>query len=621
MKTPYVSLVALAAGVIAAAVGAAVNCSGNATRSQAERIAMTSHALETHVSGAIFTTVANGSSVNANIYASKDDVYLDGGPGPNAPAKAAGLPEGDYYFQVTDPSGKELLSLDDISCRSVHVNAAGVIDKVNLATIADKKGEQVSCAHKTGTDIDHNALTVQLMPYDNTPNKGGVYKAWMTPVGSYTGNTDWQPGDVHGFVPAYSKTDNFKVKVPACERQLLSVLKFHDANANTVHDDGEEWIPGWTMYIVEPLGTDSTAYFTPVSLTASEGTWTVTEDQPAGTAETASYLDGTLRMNEGAGCSSPTLDTGATVSVDFGTTCGEKHEVIYGDIGLGSVKACKLYDTNANGQTDQGEPSVPGWQMTLSGTNVKGPYGPETKATDDSGCAVFSGLLPGQYVVAEVIPSTGGWQGTGASSYPVNVSSSLNGSTLSGTASEVAFTNICTGSADFDTKGYWHNKNGLAEMTDADIAYANGLAPYMSPSSYFDAGDEPFDGYFADLVTPVAAAPGDWGDTIADAGTAKAEVSWFLIDPNANGDPREQLAQQLLAFVFNMRHRLSDPNALIQLPNGSFASASSLVTQAIAAWSGTVAADQTAIATILDQLNNTDAVHVLMATPCSVFYP
>lgn len=64
------------------------------------------------LSGAIFTTLENGSRVNANIFEAQEDVYLDGGPGQNAPAGAAGLPEGDYYFQVTDPSGKVLLSLD-----------------------------------------------------------------------------------------------------------------------------------------------------------------------------------------------------------------------------------------------------------------------------------------------------------------------------------------------------------------------------------------------------------------------------------------------------------------------------------------------------------------------------
>ena len=46
--------------------------------------------------GAIFTTLPDGSRVNANIYDGREDVYLDGGPGQNAPSHAAGLPEGNY---------------------------------------------------------------------------------------------------------------------------------------------------------------------------------------------------------------------------------------------------------------------------------------------------------------------------------------------------------------------------------------------------------------------------------------------------------------------------------------------------------------------------------------------
>ena len=62
------------------------------------------------VSGAIFTTIVDGTIVNANTqYTSKCAVYLNGGPGANAPAGAAGLPDGDYFFQVTDPNGKTLL--------------------------------------------------------------------------------------------------------------------------------------------------------------------------------------------------------------------------------------------------------------------------------------------------------------------------------------------------------------------------------------------------------------------------------------------------------------------------------------------------------------------------------
>lgn len=149
-------------------------------------------------SGAVFTTDENGTQVNANIYDYGQDVYLDGGPGPNAPADAAGLPAGDYVFQVTDPSGKTLLSEDSPECRVFHVDESGLITGV-----VDAGG----CEHATGYDVDHGAVTVQLWPFDQTPNAGGVYKVWVTPVEQF----DPAGGKYHGFTASASKTDAFKV--------------------------------------------------------------------------------------------------------------------------------------------------------------------------------------------------------------------------------------------------------------------------------------------------------------------------------------------------------------------------------------------------------------------------
>ncbi|HYY69850.1 MAG TPA: hypothetical protein VE734_08960, partial [Terriglobales bacterium] len=42
-------------------------------------------------SGAIFTTDSTGTLVNGNIYTDKGQVYLNGGPPPQAPCTAAGL--------------------------------------------------------------------------------------------------------------------------------------------------------------------------------------------------------------------------------------------------------------------------------------------------------------------------------------------------------------------------------------------------------------------------------------------------------------------------------------------------------------------------------------------------
>jgi len=180
--------------------------------------------------GAIFTTLPDGSRVNYNIYAAKPDVYLDGGPGDQAPITAAGLPDGTYVFQVTDPSGKVLLSVDLAKCRQFTVEG-GVITGV-VAT---------GCEHATGIDKDHGAegaLTVQLCGggaghpltptacFLDTPNPGGEYKVWVTQVDDYLDGCALlgvnngldvvncggkYASNAHGFIPRHSKTDNFKV--------------------------------------------------------------------------------------------------------------------------------------------------------------------------------------------------------------------------------------------------------------------------------------------------------------------------------------------------------------------------------------------------------------------------
>src|SRR2546425_4929823 len=112
--------------------------------------------------GAIWTSLSTGAKVNANIYEHKTDVYLNGGP--QNCGGGGGLPEGEYYFQVTDPSGATLLSSDAIKFRQVHVNANAVISGVSGAG-----------NHATGTGTCNGALSVQLSPYDDSPNNGNEY--------------------------------------------------------------------------------------------------------------------------------------------------------------------------------------------------------------------------------------------------------------------------------------------------------------------------------------------------------------------------------------------------------------------------------------------------------------
>ncbi len=144
---------------------------------------------------AIYTTLFDGTAVNQNIYPSKTSVYLNGGP---QNQNANGLLDGYYYFMVTDPSGSQLLSTDDILNRALTV-ANGVVSGV-----AGSGG-----THAVGLFNPNNLSTpVQLIPFHNTPNQGGEYKVWLTPVGAYNPNA---PSSVFGFIRNESMTDNFKV--------------------------------------------------------------------------------------------------------------------------------------------------------------------------------------------------------------------------------------------------------------------------------------------------------------------------------------------------------------------------------------------------------------------------
>ncbi|MDI6829152.1 MAG: hypothetical protein QME62_11790 [Armatimonadota bacterium] len=182
-------------------------------------LAMASSVALAQVPGAIWTTDINCSGVDRNIYYDKADVYLNGGP---AGKGGPGLPDGMYYYQVTDPSGSVLLSTEPIEDRVVEVVG----------------GRITECK--------------QLYPFDDTPNPGGEYKVWATAVSDYD---PLDPTSVFGFVPSKSKTDNFRVK---CENGggivnfwSLSGYKYYDLDVDGQKDPGEEGIPYWRIALYE----------------------------------------------------------------------------------------------------------------------------------------------------------------------------------------------------------------------------------------------------------------------------------------------------------------------------------------------------------------------------------
>jgi hypothetical protein len=226
------------------------------------------------LTGAIFTTNSTGTVVNGNQYDSPCSVFLNGGPGPHAPAHAAGLPDGDYYFQVTDPSGRTLLSTDPVSNRRFTVSGGVITAYVGVGGLAHATYPNLNDS-PSGVTI---ALANSSCPADflASPNNGGAYKVWVTPVSSFIGDpakadNSCGSGCYHGFAPSAAKTDNFKIHT-AAGTFCLKIAK---------QDDTFQPVTGWQFSVMDPVGgsnvysTDSTGTVTACGL--APGAYTVSE--------------------------------------------------------------------------------------------------------------------------------------------------------------------------------------------------------------------------------------------------------------------------------------------------------------------------------------------------------
>ena len=125
--------------------------------------------------------------VNLNHYAAKEHVYLNGGPGLNAPDSAAGLPAGTYTFQVTGPKPTQLLSSDPLACRQWYLSGFDDLG-ADTSTIgaAESWPDIVSASGSviavidTGVDFSHPDL---------------IDRAWTNPEDGTRGFDI--PGDTH----------------------------------------------------------------------------------------------------------------------------------------------------------------------------------------------------------------------------------------------------------------------------------------------------------------------------------------------------------------------------------------------------------------------------------------
>ena len=249
--------------------------------------------------GAIHTTLPDGTT--ENLYSSKGQVYFTGTAQND---KSNGLPNGRYYFQVTDPSGAVLLSNDPAKCRQVVVSGGKIVGAYDPVTqTVEPAGtplDATDCEHAStgngsaqhnGTNSTHafrpphasapewrpgaigGQVSVQLggafgvctvgatTPdiFCDTPNPGGEYKMWLIAQSSAIRNcnTTVNPDQVSlTFDHKCAKTHNFKIRRSAIAH--VSVCKFNDANGNGLLDSGELPISGWPITATVPTSSNVT---------------------------------------------------------------------------------------------------------------------------------------------------------------------------------------------------------------------------------------------------------------------------------------------------------------------------------------------------------------------------
>lgn len=209
------------------------------------------------VSGAAYTTfnpwvdgdfkvVCKNSQIDCNIYGTKPDVWLNGGPAAN------GLgPDGQYFFAVLVPGGQpdpndgspKNLSDDydaytnrTFTVTNGEVSAySGTHDKDSGDTLNPARPY---CPTLHGCTPDGNVPLIRLFPYADTTNPGGVYILAICSL-----------GDGYPVVPSDCKYDAFKVKEGAVNAELmLQGRKFKDflPNGPSANDYG---LPNWQIHI------------------------------------------------------------------------------------------------------------------------------------------------------------------------------------------------------------------------------------------------------------------------------------------------------------------------------------------------------------------------------------
>ncbi len=188
--------------------------------SSAAALALAATPVLAQTPGAATIVNRQGNHVDGNTFPRKEGVYLTGAPA--GACGTPGLPDGEYFFQVTDPSGSMLFTIDPLSERHVRVQG-GVITQYLGTT------RPFAAIGPCG------ALIVRLAPFVTSPNPVNEYRVWLTRVEDY----DPSGSGLFGFAPGQCKSDVFRLGTSA-PQSILQGHKFYDFDGDGAWNPGTE---------------------------------------------------------------------------------------------------------------------------------------------------------------------------------------------------------------------------------------------------------------------------------------------------------------------------------------------------------------------------------------------
>ncbi|HLN92259.1 MAG TPA: SdrD B-like domain-containing protein, partial [Thermoanaerobaculia bacterium] len=419
------------------------------------------------VSGVV-TTVTQAGTVQ-DVFTAKGDVFFTAGPTATPCAFTRFVPDGRYYFQVTDISGARLLSTDPAAERVVTIRN-GVLFSYDghthatdaaLGTSEEESAETVARGPCGG-------LSVGLAPFHDAGNLDASYLLWLTPLSAFSGDpTQIDPvcgsGCFHGFRPESSLTTSFRVEDKRfCDDTFcVAGTKFEDRNGNGRRDSGESGLPGVEIRVSD-FDHDNRAPLR--GLTAADGSFRIcglTSGIDFRVAETVPFgYRQTAPLDRRASRRLIARDHGYIVEacdenfsgLDFG------NQLIPNAIG-----GIKFEDLNANGVRDPGEPGLAGFTISLLSSAPGSP--PHNVTTDANGNFLFTDVAPGDYTLSEVIPQGFSLTVPATNSIPVTLAS--GGSSIANEFGNFrgVLTGTISGSKFLDVNG-----NGVRDPGEAGLS-------------------------------------------------------------------------------------------------------------------------------------------------------